>query len=384
MRGAGSARNCQKGLCMLKQGFLQGAVPQNILLIKSHSMGVGDLLRSSAAWAALKARWPNVQLHFCMLSNHEGYVAQELIGSHHLLSSVHFITAKSGKPGGKRQHNIPLKALMSRISRSLGDQPLDLVVDCEMAGIRTSLISRRIAKLKSAVCVGVAQFPLRRFFYDISAPSSRAYQKLHSLSKPMDYTERDFVALAAFGIERAGMSINLRLSSKGEAWKRRAGPVPASGRKLVVLNIGCGTADALIKRPAMPELLACFAALCQAIPLDIHLIGAAFEKDVNTEFIQQLAENLAQRKIACGLKNWAGQLSIEESAALIDCADLVVSSDSGPYHMAVALGVPTLCWFNFHNPSAVHLEAKVSCMIRPSAHAFCASSLALLSFDSAE
>jgi ADP-heptose:LPS heptosyltransferase len=359
-------------------------VPKNILLLKSHSMGVGDLLRSSAAWAALKARWPDVELHFCMLSNHEGYVAQELIGSHHLLSSTHFITAKSGKPGGPPQRQANLKELMARINRSLGDQPLDMVIDCEMAGIRTSLITRRIAKSKSAVSVGVAQFPLRSIFYDISAPSSRAYQKTHGLSKPMDYTERDFVALAALGIERSGMPINLRLSAKGLAWKQDAGMPAAPGRKLVVLNIGCGTADALIKRPAMHELLACFMALCEAMPVDIHLIGAAFEKDVNTSFIQQLSENLGQRKRECSLKNWASQLSIEESAALLDCADLVVSSDSGPYHMAVALGVPTLCWFNFHNPSAVHLQTKVSCLIRPSAQEFCASALALLNSGSGE
>lgn len=30
--------------------------PTNILLIKSHSMGIGDLLRSSAAWSALQTR----------------------------------------------------------------------------------------------------------------------------------------------------------------------------------------------------------------------------------------------------------------------------------------------------------------------------------------
>lgn len=352
--------------------------PKNILLLKSHSMGVGDLLRSSAAWAVLKARWPEVQLHFCMLSNHEGYVAQELIGSHHLLSSVHFITAKSGRPGGLPQQHVPLDALIKRINQSLGDQPLDVVIDCEMAGIRTALISRRIAKLKSAISVGIAQFPLRRFFYDISAPSSRAYQRLHGLSKPMDYTERDFVALAALGIERLGMPINLRLSPKGLAWKQTAGPHTAPGRKLLVLNIGCGTADALVKRPAMAKLLECFAALYAAIPFDIHLIGAAFEKDVNTEFVEQFSEYLARRNLHCELKNWAGQLSIEESAALLDSADLVVSSDSGPYHMAVALGVPTICWFNFHNPSATHHQARVSCLIQPSAQEFCASALALI------
>jgi len=69
--------------------------PQNILLIKSHSMGIGDLLRSSAAWASLKARWPQSNLHLLMLSNHAGYPSEAFIRSHHLLQSAHFVTIKS-------------------------------------------------------------------------------------------------------------------------------------------------------------------------------------------------------------------------------------------------------------------------------------------------
>ena len=81
--------------------------PRHVLLIKSHSMGVGDLLRSSAAWAALKARWPQVQLHLCMLSNHAGYVVQELISSHYLLASSHFVTVKKGAPGTAKKRPWP-------------------------------------------------------------------------------------------------------------------------------------------------------------------------------------------------------------------------------------------------------------------------------------
>lgn len=380
MHGAGSAHH-KPEMCMTRPGLVQGLEPKNILLLKSHSMGVGDLLRSSAAWAALKARWPQVHLHFCMLSNHEGYVAQELIGSHHLLSSVHFITAKSGKPGGQVQRNLPLNALISRINLSLGDQPIDLVIDCEMAGIRSSLVARRIAKQRAAMSVGVAQFPLRRFFYDISAPSSRAYQALQALSKPMDYTDRDFVVLAALGIERCARPINLRLSPKGLSWKQRAGPRGTAGRKLVVLNIGCGTADALVKRPALTDLVECFTALCERVAIDIHLVGAAFEKDVNVDFAKKLSESLSGRNLRCELQNWAGALSIEESAGLLDCAHLVVSSDSGPYHMAVALGIPTLCWFNFSTPSSLHRQTNLRCMIRPSKQEFCEAALALINSD---
>ena len=367
---------------MRKAELLAGQAPKNVLLLKSHSMGVGDLLRSSAAWAALKARWPHVHLHFCMLSNNEGYVAEELIGSHHLLSSVHFITAKTGRPGGERQRSLPIGEVFERIMTSIGDQSLDLVIDCEMAGIRTALLARRIAKNRSAVSVGVAQFPLRRFFYDLYAPSSRAYRELHGLTNPMDYTERDFVALAALGIVRAGRSICLRLSNRGINWKQACGPRTEIGRKLVVLNIGCGTSDALIKRPPLEQLADCMVALYRHSAYELHLGGAQFEKDTNLQFAQLLKDRMNQAGYPCAIKDWAGQLSIEESAALLSCAHLVVSSDSGPYHMAVALGVPTLCWFNFETLPSVHIQPGVSCLVTPLITQFTQAALNLLNFDS--
>ena len=234
--------------------------PRHVLLIKSHSMGVGDLLRSSAAWAALKARWPQVQLHLCMLSNHAGYVVQELISSHYLLASAHFVTVKEGRPGSAKQRRLPMDAIYGQMQTALQGQPLDLVIDCEVGGIRTALLARRMARAKSALAVGIAQFPLRRFIYDLSAPSSRSYQRLHGLPKPMDYTERDFVALAALGIVRAGTPITLRLSAKGLAWKARNPLQTVAVRRLVVLNIGCGTEDALPKRPALAALVRALAA----------------------------------------------------------------------------------------------------------------------------
>ena len=353
--------------------------PRHVLLIKSHSMGVGDLLRSSAAWAALKARWPQVQLHLCMLSNHAGYVVQELISSHYLLASAHFVTVKEGRPGSAKQRRQPMDAIYGQMQTALQGQPLDLVIDCEVGGIRTALLARRMARAKSALAVGIAQFPLRRFFYDLSAPSSRAYQRLHGLPKPMDYTERDFVALAALGIVRAGMPITLRLSAKGLAWKARNPLQTVAVRRLVVLNIGCGTEDALPKRPALAALVQALAALFARAPFDLHLSGAGFEAEVNSQFVQLFQATLGA---ACVVQDWAGQLSIEESAALLAQADLVVSSDSGPYHMAVALGVPTLCWFNFATPPSYHHQAGVRCLVRPDAAQFASAALDLISSGS--
>ena len=72
--------------------------PRCILMIKGHSMGVGDLLRSSAAWRALHDRFPGVNLHLLFLSKHAGYPSEELMRDHHLLASVRFVTIREGSP----------------------------------------------------------------------------------------------------------------------------------------------------------------------------------------------------------------------------------------------------------------------------------------------
>lgn len=72
--------------------------PQRILMIKSHSMGVGDVLRSSAAWRVLKNKWPDVELHLLFFSKHAGYATESLIQQHHLLSSAHFVTVRAHDP----------------------------------------------------------------------------------------------------------------------------------------------------------------------------------------------------------------------------------------------------------------------------------------------
>jgi len=53
----------------------------------------------------------------------------------------------------------------------------------------------------------------------LSAPSSRAYQRLHGLPKPMDYTERDFVALAAWALR--ALARPLRCAYRPKAWLGR-------------------------------------------------------------------------------------------------------------------------------------------------------------------
>lgn len=343
--------------------------PKNILLIKSHSMGIGDLLRSSAAWSALKAKWPSAQLHFLMLSNHAGYPSEALIQSHYLLSSVNFVTVKQGQPGVQKQQRVPLAQTLQTVLERLALQPIDLVIDFETGGLRTPWLTRRIARAKHATSVGIAQFPLRRFFYDLAAPSSREYQAKYGLPRLMDYTEKDFVALAALGIARGDTRITLRPATDGVLWQKQHAAQFAETRT-VVLNIGCGTADALVKRPPLDPLVQCCAALHGVKPFHLHLSGADFEREVNQEFAALFAAQLQKSGQQVQVTDWSGQLSLDQLAGLLQRADLAISSDSGPYHMAVALDIPTLCWFNFATPPSYHHHDNVACMVMPDTEAF--------------
>ena len=343
--------------------------PKNILLIKSHSMGIGDLLRSSAAWQVLKSRWPSAHLHLSMLSRHPGYPTEQLIREHHLLDTAAFV-AVAARPESREKRSA--SAVRKEVAEAFRDVPIDLVIDCEPYGLRTTLLAHWIARKWSALSVGVGQFPTRGWFYDYAAPSTKSYIRKHRLTEPMDYTERDFVALAALGLERHGTPLVLQVSADGLAWQQQH--LPSTARPLrVTLNIGCGTADALPKRPSMGLLVANMVALYRTMPFELHLSGAAFELDVNRQFALAFCQHLAALRTDCSVADWAGKCSLSQLTGLLGASDLVISTDSGPYHMAVGLGIPTVCWFNFATPASYHDQRGVQRVINPSETEFIAA-----------
>ena len=91
--------------------------PQKILLIKSHSLGVGDILRSSAAWKALREKYPGAEIHLIFLSRHAGYASEYLIREHFLLNSAHFITVRDADPSHPNAKRVPLRIVKDEVQR---------------------------------------------------------------------------------------------------------------------------------------------------------------------------------------------------------------------------------------------------------------------------
>ena len=347
-------------------------------MIKSHSLGVGDLLRSSAAWRVLKNRWPNVQLHLVFLSKHPGYPTEALIQQHPLLTSAHFITVRDKDPSHPDGKRVSFSAIWRSLQSFCQSVKPDMVIDFEPHGIKTSALTWLAGKSQGASTVGIAQFPLRSFFYEKSSPSVHEFAQSHGLTLPMDYTNRDFVVLQALGLERSGTSIEMQVTEEGRQWQTLHQHRFQNNLPVIGLNIGCGTPDAMVKRPDLKHLAQCFSGLLALHPANMVLSGAPFEKDVNQAFIALLKEMHPQD---LHIVDAAGETTLSSSSGLIDACDVFVSTDSGPYHMAVALRKPTLVWFTYPEVTSFHHEAWCRRLIQPSTEEFASTVSKLLGYD---
>jgi ADP-heptose:LPS heptosyltransferase len=236
----------------------------------------------------------------------------------------------------------------------------DLVIDFEWAGLYSAFAAWRLGRAAGAVTAGIAEFPLRGVFYDVVSVAKAQFARQRRLEFPLEYTNRDFVCLSAFGIERHGLQIELEETEEGRAFResfRQLFNIPA-GARIIGVNIGCGTLDAVGKRPDLGLLAGVVREAQAARQAVVVLTGASFERDVNQKF----AELWPVERMPL-LFDLAGQTSLLQLSGLMRACDLFISTDSGPYHMAVALGVPTLALFRGGNPVHYHRAPHVRCVV---------------------
>jgi heptosyltransferase-1 len=101
-----------------------------------------------------------------------------------------------------------------------------------------------------------------------------------------------------------------------------------------------------------------FAALADKISSQFGLSIAATGTESENDTIEDL-KNQADAPIA----NLAGQTLLGELIALLKAAKLVVSNDTGPGHIAAALGVPLVMIFGRSNPARVAPYARPQCVV---------------------
>lgn len=110
------------------------------------------------------------------------------------------------------------------------------------------------------------------------------------------------------------------------------------GEPLIVLHVGAGTPAKRWSAAHWQELLGRI--IVEYGPRAI-LVGGRSER--------ALAKEVIAGKSWPGVDDWTGELSLPETAALIEQADLFIGADSGPAHLAAAVGTPAVVLFSGTN-----------------------------------
>jgi heptosyltransferase-2 len=115
----------------------------------------------------------------------------------------------------------------------------------------------------------------------------------------------------------------------------RPAGVDTNSRPLVALNAGATNSRA--KRWPEDRFAALADQLIESLDSRIVFIGAASERDGAERIIRQMKRR--------GAINLAGETGMTELIGALDACDLLISNDTGPAHIAAALGRPTLTIF---------------------------------------
>lgn len=120
--------------------------------------------------------------------------------------------------------------------------------------------------------------------------------------------------------------------------QRLLNSLPTPPNRLIVLHVGAGT-------PAKLWPLAHWSRLAASLARqsDAHVVLVGTSRD--THRAQQIAVGIPQG-VSPRVHDWTGRLSIMELAALLQRADLFIGADSGPAHLAGAVGAATIVLFS--------------------------------------
>jgi len=284
-----------------------GLFEPRILLIKLSSLG--DIIHALPTLEALRSLYPRGRFTWLVEDAHAPVLA-----GHPALDEVWPV------PRPRLGNGLFLKNLRDglQIARRLRKEPFDLVIDLQ-------------GLLKSALWVALARSP-RKLGYDRTREFS--YLALTERLVPFD---REAHAVWRY------LNLARRLGAPADPPRLRFGlPLtedidnlisPEKGRPLVVLHPGARWPTKLWPADHWARLAEW---LTREHGFQVVVTGSPGDRDLAGEIVAQADAPLL---------NLAGRTSLAELAALFHRARLAVTTDTGPMHLAAALGTPVAAIF---------------------------------------
>lgn len=294
-------------------------VPKNILLVKLSA--IGDVIHTLPALNAIRDYYPQARITWLVEE-----AAAGLIEGHPALDRVLVSRRKQWLKGlsgpGKVRHLRKVIAFL----RELRDTRYDMVLDFQ-------------ASLKGGVLVGLVRSSRKIGFGKGLEHQEHSYlflnEKVPAVDMEIHALTRGLMLLEHIGIPASRIAYNLPVSKRDREEVNQMLAAAGVGRraKLVAINpvaqweskLWDNTkfallADRLIERYDVPVVFS-------GGPADRSIISAITSK---------------MRHKAL---DFAGQTSLMGLAALYERAALLVSTDTGPMHLAAAVGIPVVALF---------------------------------------
>jgi lipopolysaccharide heptosyltransferase II len=203
--------------------------------------------------------------------------------------------------------------------------------------------SFRQSPLPAAYLCYLAGIPLR-LAASIDGPGSLLTTRHRHPEALMHEVERGLDLVGAIGLDTTERDLVLRVPDDARdrlATTLRAVGIP-EGRPLIVIHPGCSM-------PARTYPWESFAATAELaverLGATIVLTGAADEEPL----VAHIRDRLGARARAA-THPFAGVLPFAEFCALIERADLTITNNTGPMHIAAAVGTPVVALFALTNP----------------------------------
>jgi lipopolysaccharide heptosyltransferase I len=297
----------------------------NILLIKPSSLG--DIVMALPALSALRRNWPEARIDWLMRPE----FASLIEGHPHLDEIVPFDRKQLGRawrdPGAFRA----LVALIGRLRQRRYDVVLDL-----QGLFRTASLAWLSGCKQRFGPIWRREFA--HYFYTTSIPAQA--ECVHVV----DYYMKLIQAMGG-----ADLGIEFVLPDKPEA------------AQAIARLLECDHYAVLI--PGSAQVSKCwpaerFAALADRLATDYGLAVVATGSRAEESMIEQIQNHARSRLVSL-----AGRTSLPELVEVLRRARIVISNDTGPGHIAAALGRPLVMMFSWSNPLRVSPYGRPECVV---------------------
>lgn len=281
------------------------------------ALRLGDLICATPALHALRAALPQAHITLIGLP-----LAREFVSRCRFLDSFEEFP---GYPGIADQAVRPRRTL-AFLAR-MQEQPYDLAIQLHGSGVFSNPFT---VLLGARYTVGFTRPGETELGLDFALPypsSGREIHRLLTLTRALGMPERgDAPEFSVLPRDRAELQAHPVLRS-----------VLSAGRPLVGLHPGAKVAT---RRWSLARFAAVGDALSRAYNAQIVITGSKEE--------WPMCEQVRTRMQSAAL-NLAGQTDLGTLAALMERLDLFLSNDSGPAHVAAAIGTPSITIFGAAN-----------------------------------